>query len=166
MYLPQASKPLHRQELPTLELKNEAYSPSLTFSETLTLPPIESIPIQNLQLTDPEREAYYEHLAEISESVGVCHQLLGHPLAIQGDMQLECQLASHQVYCGDSSGWSDPKTADLIPGATQWQLLFQLDSDDHATMMWGDMGRLYFWCKECDIQAQNFDQAWMIWQCS
>ncbi|MDS3859540.1 DUF1963 domain-containing protein [Thermosynechococcaceae cyanobacterium BACA0444] len=53
-----------------------------------------------------------------------------------------------------------------MPGATEWQLLFQLDSDDNATMMWGDMGRLYFWCRESDIQAQNFDQAWMILQCS
>ncbi|AFY62731.1 YwqG family protein [Synechococcus sp. PCC 6312] len=173
IYLPQASEPLHRCELLSQELQEEFYDLcSLSFSENLTLPPIDAIAIQNLQLTDPERVTYYELLAEISESAGVCHQILGHPLAIQGGMQLECQFAAHGIYCGDSSystdssEEADTKIRNLIPGATNWQLLFQLDTDDNTKMMWGDMGRLYFWCQESDIHAQNFDQAWMILQCS
>jgi hypothetical protein len=31
----------------------------------------------------------------------VIHRLLGHPDPVQGDMQLECQLAANGVYCGD-----------------------------------------------------------------
>jgi uncharacterized protein YwqG len=49
-------------------------------------------------------------------------------------------------------GWSP------APGPT----LLQLDSDHEACMMWGDLGRLYFWIKDADFEACRFENTWMI----
>jgi uncharacterized protein YwqG len=93
------------------------------------------------------------------------HRLLGHPEIIQNDMQLECQLASNGLYCGDSSGYEDPRAVALRPGAAAWRLLMQIDSDDDAGLSFGDMGRLYFWMTEADLRSRAWDSAWMILQC-
>ena len=94
------------------------------------------------------------------------HQIGGFPSPVQGDaMELECQLASHGLYCGDSSGYEDPRAADLEPGAADWRLLFQFDSDDELDVMWGDCGMLYFWVREEDARRADFRDVWMILQC-
>lgn len=67
-------------------------------------------------------------------------------------MQLECQLASNGIYVGDSSGYNHPKRRALENGATDWQLLFQIDSDEKGLgTMWGDVGRVYFWIRQQDL---------------
>jgi uncharacterized protein YwqG len=96
---------------------------------------------------------------------GVQHQLLGHSNNIQGDMQLEAQLVTNGLYCGDERGYQDPRRRALEKGADQWQLLLQLDSDDGAKMMWGDAGMLYFWIRRDDLRAGRFDKVWMAFQC-
>ena len=75
----------------------------------------------------------------------VTHRFLGHPNPVQGDMQLECQLASHGVAVGDGDYLGLSRTAELAPGAADWRLLLQVDSEPAAAMMWGDVGRLYWW---------------------
>ncbi len=158
---------LARAEFPDPGRAEELYAPcTLNFASTLTLPPIDAAGIEQLHLTDSEREAYWELWAQFESQSEGHHQLLGYPLAIQGDMQLECQFAANGLYCGDGSAYTDPKAATLRSGASAWEFLLQLDSDENATMMWGDLGRLYFWCQAADIQQGNFDQAWMILQCS
>ncbi len=98
---------------------------------------------------------------------GPMHQMGGFPYVVQNDtMELECQLASNGLYCGDSSGYEDPRAASLEKGAPEWRLLLQLDSDDDANMMWGDCGLLYFWIRESDLVRRDFDKCWMILQCS
>lgn len=52
-------------------------------------------------------------------------------------------------------------------GATSsdWRLLLQLDTDDEAGWMWGDVGTLYF-ATRCSIAVPTaFDHAWMVFQC-
>src|SRR5687768_16035410 len=94
------------------------------------------------------------------------HQVLGNPLTIQGgDMPLECQLASHGIYCGDSTGYDDPRAASLGTDAGQWRLLFQLGSDENAKMMWGNLRRLYYWMTESALRDRQFQKCWMILQC-
>ena len=138
------------------------------FREVLTLPPWESILVERLELSGDEVDRYLEVLEEVEgeEGEGMLHQLLGHPSPIQNEMQLECQLAANGVYVGDPTGYKDPRRATLEPGAPSWRLLFQLDSDDAAEMMWGDLGRLYFWIRDEDLRDCRFDQSWMILQCS
>jgi uncharacterized protein YwqG len=80
-------------------------------------------------------------------------------------MDLECQLVSHGVYCGDESGYKSPRRAELENGKADWLLLLQLDSDDDADMMWGDAGRLYFWINKNDLARRDFSKVWMILQC-
>lgn len=33
-------------------------------------------------------------------------------------------------------------------------------------MMWGDVGRIYFWIREQDLKNFDFDKTWLILQCS
>ncbi|NJN57124.1 MAG: DUF1963 domain-containing protein [Leptolyngbyaceae cyanobacterium SL_5_9] len=45
-------------------------------------------------------------------------------------------------------------------------MLFQFNSDDNPGWMWGDTGCLYFWITELDLASQQFENVWMILQCS
>ena len=53
----------------------------------------------------------------------------------------------------------------LLPGSSDWLLLFQLGSSEESEMMWGDGGKLYFWIREQDLSALRFDNVWMVLQC-
>jgi uncharacterized protein YwqG len=94
------------------------------------------------------------------------HRCGGHPQEIQGEMRLECQLVTNGLFCGDPSGYRDPRVPTLEKGAVDWQLLLQIDSDEKRLgWMWGDVGRIYFWARQQDIEAANFDGSWAILQC-
>lgn len=80
-------------------------------------------------------------------------------------MQLQCQLVSNGLYCGDPSGYNDPRAKELESGASQWRLLLQVDTDEESEMMWGDCGRLYFWIRDEDLRKRNFGAVWMILEC-
>lgn len=76
------------------------------------------------------------------------HQVGGFPETVQSDdMEMECQA--------------------LVRGGKleDWRLLLQLDTDDDAGMMWGDVGSLYFWVREQDARVGDFSKIWMILQC-
>jgi uncharacterized protein YwqG len=138
---------------------------NLGFRRIERVPPIESI-VVDLNLSDAECDEY-SHIAEEPFGELPKHQVGGFPFQIQdGSMELECQLASHGLYCGDSSGYEDPKAIGLRRGAANWRLLLQLDSDDDLEMMWGDEGCLYFWVEEQAAAAGDFANAWLVLQCS
>jgi uncharacterized protein YwqG len=146
------------------KLAAEAILPeaALVFEEGLSLPSTASDEVARLGLTDAELDALARFIEDYESPA---HHLLGHPQPVQDDMALECQLASNGVYCGDPSGYASAEAARLKSGAREWQLLLQLDSDDACSMMWGDLGRLYFWMRRPDLAARAFDRAWMILQC-
>jgi uncharacterized protein YwqG len=57
-------------------------------------------------------------------------------------------------------------TALAQQAAGEWELLLQLDShENEAGMMWGDMGRLYFWINRADLARRDFGQGWQLLQC-
>ncbi len=124
--------------------------------------PWESPAVDTLGMTREEVFAYADAFEADDAPI---HRLLGHPEPIQGDMQLEAQLVSNGLYCGDPSDFEDPRAVELRDGAVDWRLLLQVDSDDGAGMMWGDAGRLYFWMTEDAIERRDWDSAWMILQC-
>lgn len=93
------------------------------------------------------------------------HRILGHPQIIQNPMELECQLASHGIDCGTSSGYQSAEAQDLAEGAPDWRLLLQVDSDSQLDWCWGDAGRIYYWIKEQDLARRKFDETWLILQC-
>lgn len=94
------------------------------------------------------------------------HRLLGYSDNIQGDMQLEAELVTNGLYCGDPSGYHDPRAKALESNADDWILLLQIDSDENVDLMWGDVGSIYFWIRRDDLARQHFDNVWMALQCS
>lgn len=138
---------------------------AVTFRRIDTYPSWERPEVTALQLTDAESEI----LIDTSDAVfdkAPHHQVGGFPDPVQGDeMELECQLVSHGLYCGDSSGYLSGRASELRDGAKDWRLLLQVDSDDDLGVMWGDGGILYFWIREQDARAGRFDQAWVVLQC-
>ncbi|TWU00020.1 hypothetical protein Pla108_09630 [Botrimarina colliarenosi] len=107
-------------------------------------------------------QAQWDAYFELTEG---SHQLLGLPSEIQNPMELECQLASNGLYVGDASGYQDIRAKALEEGATDWRLLFQMDSDDDAGIMWGDGGMIYYWIRKQDLAAKRFEKSWLILQC-
>jgi uncharacterized protein YwqG len=144
----------------------------LRAEQGMTIPPWESPEIEALELSRDEADRYFELHEAVDRARGyddefaVIHQLLGHPDQIQGDMKLECQLVTNGLYCGDSSGYEDPRAAELEGGAADWRLLLQIASDEDAGAMWGDLGRLYYWIRSQDLQRGGFDATWLVLQCS
>lgn len=116
------------------------------------------------ELSGEERDNLFEYY-DRSQLSGPIHRIGGHADCVQNAMELECQLVTHGLYCGDSTGYEDPRRETLQEGASDWKLLLQIDSDDDAGMMWGDVGRIYFWLRETDLQEQHFENAWQILQC-
>jgi uncharacterized protein YwqG len=138
----------------------------VTTSERLTLPAWESYEFEQLGLTREEWDAYVDVSIDETDDGTPDHRVLGNPAQIQSDMQLECQLVSHGLYCGDGTAYQSAQAQSLAPGARDWRLLLQLDSDEAADMMWGDCGCLYFWITTAALRERRFDAAWMILQCT
>lgn len=164
--------PLIRQEILDTEILLKCSS--VIFSPCLTMPSSGSQAYDILQsqylFNDEEEKKYWDLPSQMltnykqTESKAN-HRLLGHSYNIQGDMQLEAELVSNGLYCGNSSGYNDPKAKLLEASLAQWQLLFQLDSDDTGELMWGDGGMLYYWIRKSDLLNRNFEKHWMTMQC-
>jgi uncharacterized protein YwqG len=129
------------------------------------LPPPESFAVE--QVVGGTREAYEMYAPVLGDRPDeLVTQLLGQPAAVQGGMQHECQLASNGVYCGDGKYREDPKAIALLEDSGHWRLLAQIDShEDETGMMWGDVGRLYFWIREQDLRDRDWEAAWLVLQC-
>lgn len=119
-----------------------------------------------LQLTDAEIDTFCEEVDQADDNFPY-HQIGGYPNNVQGDMmELECQLASNGLYCGDSTGYASEQASLLKDGAADWRLLLQMDSDDDLDVMWGDCGMIYFWIREQDARESRFDNVWLVLQCA
>ena len=159
-------------ELPSSEFALPEHA--ITFNSAITLPHRGSRAYDLLereaQLTSQESDNYLEFLDVFekqfhsSEPVAL-HRLLGHSANVQDDMQLEAQLVTNGLYCGNQSGYTDPRANELENGADDWLLLLQLDSDQNADLMWGDAGMLYYWIRSEDLVSRRFNRTWMGLQC-
>jgi len=160
------NQPLHRASYPASMPDYARYKPcKISTDNRLTFPGWETLYIKPLDLTDDERELYWAF--DSTEGMGdYGHQLLGHPHEVQGEMQLECQLASNGVNLGNPEWTQNPCVPELELNASQWALLFQFDSDDNPGWMWGSVGCLYFWITESDLTSQRFENVWMVLQCT
>jgi len=101
------------------------------------------------------------------------NKLLGYADLIQGGMLLNCETASKGVTLYSSKGgYSKDISLDELQGykenCKKWQLLFQLDSivTKNYEMLWGDVGRIYYYINADDLKNLNFDNCWLILQCS
>ncbi len=156
-------KELARQKFPAGLKEYSRYSPCmLSFLPDLSLPNWEQSYVSK-RLSQKEMDSYFDLVDELT---GETNKLLGHSDNIQGPMELECELVTNGLYCGDGSGYSDPRAKELEKNKDNWILLLQVDSNEEAGMMWGDAGRLYYWIRKDDLKNQRFDRCWLISQCS
>jgi uncharacterized protein YwqG len=122
---------------------------------------------EDLDCQSPAFDAYFSFVDEFTAELGPAqHRMLGPAQNIQGEMELECQLASHGIYCGNADGFESERAQRLREGARDWRLLLQIDTDEEGPgWMWGDVGRIYFWIKQQDLRSLRFDDVWLILQC-
>ena len=129
------------------------------------LPSLERGGFQGKRMSDEVTQRYLD-AQEAAFQGRPRHQVSGYPSPVQGDdMELQCQLVTHGLYCGDSSGYRDPRAAPLRAGAAEWRLLLQMDTDDELDVMWGDCGTLCFWVQEQKARTGDFADAWLAMQC-
>lgn len=160
-YTPETEN-IDRREFPSDLPKNSRFNEcKLVFKTTVSLPSWDN---EFVRKTLSEKEIH--QYLNLPQDYAI-NKILGYANNIQNEMGLECQLVTNGLYCGDLSGYDDPKVKELEKGANDWILLFQIDSEDEKTgMMWGDVGRLYFWIKKEVLKSKDFNKAWMILQCS
>lgn len=120
--------------------------------------------VERFAFTDAELDIYADHCASVFAG-RPAHQIGGFAQPVQGDMELECELVSNGIHLGDSAAYARPMAEALELRALEWRLLLQMDSDEAANAMWGDLGRLYFWIREGDARAGRFERAWVVLQC-
>jgi uncharacterized protein YwqG len=143
-----------------LKLKEQYIKPKLIE----IFPDYDDPSIEALNLSDQEADLYIDIEEEEDEPR---HQIGGFPSPVQGNnMELESQLASNGVYVGTSEGYASKEAKQLESGADDWKLLFQFDSDDDLDIMWGDCGMIYFWVQQQKSKTNQFDNCWLILQCS
>ena len=95
----------------------------------------------------------------------VIHQLGGAPQEVQSGLFIQCQLASNGIDCGSPDDYKHAGVRELSPGARDWRLVLQIDSDDEGPgWMWGDSGSLYFCMHRDDLVQARFDRAWCVEQ--
>ena len=135
---------------------------TLSFSREITLSLQPHLELVHFDWTDEEQQKYETFIATFPTPEGraaVHNRLLGNPETLQDDMRLQCQYVSNGV-----TDESDPKADALAKDALEWQLLFQVDSDEHAGMRWANTGLLYYWLKKADLQTRQFAASWVVLQ--
>ncbi len=157
---------LQRKEFPADLVNYSRYKPcKLRFQSSVSIPNWEHDYVSK-QLTKKEIDKYIDATEDLDLNVET-NKLLGHSDNIQGPMELECQLVTNGLYCGDERGYNDPRAKELEKGAGDWILLFQVDSNyEESGMIWGDAGMLYFWIRKDDLKNKKFDKCWLISQCA
>ncbi len=137
----------------------------LKYENKNNIPSYTSRYIDDLQLNEEEQDFYY-NLEEAINFTGEDNKIFGYPNVIQGDVQYDCTLVSNGLYLGDTEGYLNPKVQEYLKEYDEWILLLQMDSDFTTDMMWGDMGRIYFYIKKDDLKNRNFNNVWFFLQCS
>jgi hypothetical protein len=163
-----SASPLKRREIPGLPM----YRPCLfTARKDLSLPDPASFQVGTWGLKEDEYEyndytALYERLTPKHAANGEHHQLLGYASTIQGDVHVVCHWASQGLYWRSAVAnfSSVEELRPIIEVASEWRLLFQVDSDDRAFLKIPNAGRLYYYIRDSDLKAGAFDQVWAVVQ--
>jgi uncharacterized protein YwqG len=134
---------------------------SLLPKTEITAPGWNHAALESLHLSQAESDAY----SELFHPEGIIHRIGGYADEIQGSLTLEAELVSNGIYCGNPKGYEEAKRRGLGPGAADWRLLLQIDSEEDAGMMWGDVGRIYFQIREQDVKDLKFDRVHVALQC-
>ena len=162
---------LSETEFPN-DLEDDYILPELqiNFSEHISLPNYEEALLDDKYGWDD----YDEYVSEAGydyDDMGERIKLLGYPDVIQNPMQEQCETVNRGYKVGSSEDYAViPKDviASIKENADDWMLLFQMGTieNDEYELMFGDCGHIYFWIRKADLLAKNFNNAWLILQCS
>lgn len=160
IYIPgDPTKWVRGSQIPEQQAAITSYPSRIEFSPSWTLP-------GSMSTDEAEWDSWFELKEQLGDTRGWRHRLLGHPDEVQNPMELECQLVSNGLNCGDAKGYDDPRRKQLEAGAADWQLLLQIDSDEEGPgWMWGDSGMIYFWIRKQELARADFDNIWLVLQC-
>ncbi len=168
-YYPGNVSDIRRTEFPS-DLADEYMLPemAISFSQQKDWPDFEEF----IEWHNAVSYDSYEKYDEILENKGKhevenISKLLGYADVIQNGMLLECEEVTNGVYTGSGMEIEPDELENYEKECVQWQLLLQLDSieTNDYEMLWGDMGRIYFYIRRSDLQNMNFDNCWLILQC-
>jgi len=104
-------------------------------------------PLSTGDWSDEETEDYVELMHSLAGGENA-HQVGGHPAWIQEDAREEAQRLS-----------GGPPEA-----AQEWNLLWQLGSDEEVGLRWGSFGKLFLLLRDEDLRACRFERAWLVLQ--
>ena len=117
-------------------------------------------------LDDDQDEAYFDLFDEFNDAFfdgAARHRICGLPDIVQNPMERQCQLASHGIDLG-SRDYDRERAAALAPGAADWRLLAQIDTDEDLGLFWGDTGCIYWWLRTTDFREGRVERCWGIVQ--
>jgi uncharacterized protein YwqG len=163
IYHPGPREELERRVRPESGVIPVHFNPCrIVFHEALS-PGWDKIPFLALLLGPVRQDEYQNFIDSLPDEEH--HQILGRPGRIedlQYPMRLECQYISQGLQMSEPGKPVDEaKAREVAPGAQDWKLLLQLDSDEGAGMDWGD-SMVSFWIKEKDLRERNFSEVWEI----
>lgn len=138
----------------------------IKFSIEKTLPSVDSVFLDDLELSESELETFVMMEEANENKVEECtaNRLLGYPDLIAGEMETLCTLVDHGQYCGGLIEIEEEKLDYYLKDAREWQLLLQVDSLDKLGFMWGDGGKIYFWIRKTDLLNKDFSKVWLVKQ--
>ncbi len=122
-------------------------------------------PAEFASWSDEEGDDFFELRRKLAggENVDqVVDQVRGHPSWIQDDARIQAQLNASGSSLDDSQ--SSTEEARLKREAAQWNLLWQIGSDEELGLVWGSSGALYVLIRDEDLRARRFERAWLILQ--
>lgn len=104
----------------------------------------------------------------IGDSTSGDFKLLGYADVIQDAMQRDCQLVfSGFDLANGPAKLSDEQKTKMQEDSKDWVLLFQAGTIavDDFELMFGDMGRIYFYIRKQDLAECNFSNVQFMMQC-
>jgi uncharacterized protein YwqG len=93
------------------------------------------------------------------------HQIGGWPRLVQNPIWDECHLVSQGLPIGNTEDWERAHRTPRNGSKDDWRLLLQLDTDDDAGWMWGDVGTLFYAVDSTRPPMAAITEAWMVLQC-
>lgn len=165
IFLHNIEEPLCPREFPN-DLEAEARFPAVKvhYSQEWSIPGWEVVSHGYRRFLSDEEWEYYNNL---EGGQGEINKLLGHPKLIQGPiMEKECEMVAHGIGFASPEYKDELFMAKIEQAKHRWKLLFQIDSIRDCNMMWGDVGRLYYWIDRNSLKNRDFGNIWVILQCT
>jgi uncharacterized protein YwqG len=138
------------------------YEPcAMDFAQELTLPEeVQRLTTPDTKDDDWRRYSEFRHKFVFGDHNNSVTRVLGNPHSLQdSDIYFQCEAISqgHQFIPKD---WIQDR-ARQEKAHSEWQLLFQVDSEGAANMLWEDTGLLYFCIKRQALQERRFAETYV-----